>query len=408
MIAALVLGCLAPRSRAEEAAKKSPEQHLYGALEMTPDHYAANREAGMNVAVVRLSWDRFEPKENSFDGRYIEDLAMEKRKLREMGFLLQLDLGVQYAPGWVFALKGGRYRNQWGEEFRSEDSGVEAPNGVFSAAVRERMAGYFAEVFRRLGANWDFVRLGCGKYGETNYPSARYNGRENCYWGFDELAQGKAPGVADGMAVCPVAGWKPGEASAGHESARRFVEWYLESLKRYQDWQIATVRRDYAGKICLLYGSWGLRPGWLEGAIEGDLAGQTAPERNGEVQQGFDWQRMIGGIRDGKAIVYCTWLDGTIGNRDIADDESRDEARWSPVHWQASLARANALGPSLWGENTGHNTEEVMRLVFKRRKKDELMGVMWAFDGELYREPNPEGLATMREYKELMEKSAKN
>lgn len=365
---------------------------------MTEAHAAACRKAGLSVAVVAVSWDRFEPRAGEFDAKYADEKAAEMKKLREAGFRLQLDFGMQYAPGWAQELKGGRYRNQYGEDFCGSAPGEVVANGVFSREVREALAGYMAEVFRRLGTNWDFVWLGGGKFGETNFPSARYRGQENCYWGFDELAQGKAVGRAEGIPACPAAGWKPGGASEKHEAARKFAEWYLDALKNFQDWQIATVRRDYAGRICLLYGSWGLRPGWLEGAIEGDLSGATSAERNGEVQQGYDWARMIAAVRDPKAIVYCTWLDGTIENRDIADDESKDAARWSPAHWQASLARANPLDLPVWGENTGHNNREAMRITFDRIRQDRLMGVMWAFDGELFAEPATGKFATLEDF----------
>jgi hypothetical protein len=111
---------------------------------------------------------------------------------------------------------------------------------------------------------------------------------------------------------------------------------------------------------------------------------------------------MIGSIRDPRAIVYCTWMDGTIGNRDIADDNSADPSRWSPVHWQASLARANPLHLRVWGENTGHNNDEAMRITFERIRRFDLMGVMWAFDPELFADPNPEHYATFADYSEFI------
>jgi hypothetical protein len=197
-----------------------------------------------------------------------------------------------------------------------------------------------------------------------------------------------------------VRGWIPGVSSPNHAAAKRFIEWYLKCLNNYQQWQIETVRRSYSGDICMLYGSWGLRPGWLEKAVDGDLDGRTSCERNGEIEQGADWARMIGSIRDPRVIVYCTWMDGTIGNRDIADDDNSDPSRWSPVHWQASLARSNPLRLRVWGENTGHNSSAAMRITFERIRRFDLMGVMWAFDPELFANPNPQGYATFDEYSE--------
>jgi hypothetical protein len=199
-----------------------------------------------------------------------------------------------------------------------------------------------------------------------------------------------------------VPGWIPGVSSPDHAAAKRFIEWYLECLNNYQQWQIATVRRSYAGDICMLYGSWGLRPGWGEKAVDGDLGGSTSCERNGELEQGADWARMIGSIRDPRVIVYCTWMDGTIKNRDIADDDNSDPSRWSPVHWQATLARSNPLHLRVWGENTGHNSRSAMQITFERIRRFDLMGVMWAFDPELFANPNSEGYATFADYSDFI------
>jgi len=107
---------------------------------------------------------------------------------------------------------------------------------------------------------------------------------------------------------------------------------------------------------------------------------------------------MIGGINDPKVIVYCTWVDGTLKNRDISDDNGADPAHWSPVHWQSSLASANPLKLRVWGENTGGNNPGAMRLAFQKVKRFGLMGLMWAFDRELFANPNPEGFATFADY----------
>ena len=192
------------------------------------------------------------------------------------------------------------------------------------------------------------------------------------------------------------------DLSPGHDSARKFIEWYLDALRNYQAWQIATLRRDYPGDICMLYGSWGQRPGWLAAAVDGDLGGLTAPERNSEIQQGFDWPRMIGDIKDPKVIVYCTWVDGTLANGDLADDESADVTRWSPVHWQASLANANSLKLRVWGENTGSNNRDAMVLSFQRMKRFGLIGLVWAFERDLFAKPNPHGFATFNDFREMI------
>ncbi len=393
VLAGLLIACaLLPESGSCEA------PGLYGMLESTVEHAGEGRKAGLNVAVISVSWDRFQPRRGFIDKGYVHEILRKKQAFRELGYKLQLDPGVQYPPGWIFILPNARFKNQFGEEFHSDRPGESLPNVVFNAEIRREISAYFQMIFAELGADWDFVRLGGGKYGELNYPSTKSGGHSNCYWAFDDLAQGKSPGLPDGILPCPVAGWIPGTRSPENRSAGRFIEWYLDALRNYQAWQIATVRRDYAGDICMLYGSWGIRPGWLAAAVAGDLGRHTPAEQNGEIQQGYDWSRMIGDLKDPKAIVYCTWVDGTLGNRDLADDKSDNAERWSPVHWQAGLARANPLHLRIWGENTGSNNLPAMAIAFSRTKQFRLMGLVWAFERDLFAEPNPNGLASFREF----------
>jgi len=402
---ALLIGCIAAFCFDAGSLRVAGEQpgRLYGALEMSPEHAVNGRKAGWNVAMVPVSWSRFEPRPGFFDQKYIDEVLAKKQALLKLGYKLQIDLGVQYPPAWVADLPQGRYKNQYGDLFISRQPGEDLPNVVFNAGVRAHMAAYFDGVFTRLGTDWDYVRLGCARFGELNYPRHKFGEHGNCYWAFDDLAQGKTAGLPEGVTACPVPGWIPGTISQSHDFARKFIGWYLDCLKNYQEWQIATVRKRYGGDICMLYGSWGLRPGWLEGAIAGDLDGRTSCERNGEIQQGFDWSRMISSIRDPRVIVYCTWIDGTIKNKDICDDDSADPARWSPVHWQSNLARVNPLRLRVWGENTGGNNLDAMRLTFDRIRRFDLMGIMWAFDSELYADPS-HGFATFENYSAFIPK----
>jgi hypothetical protein len=380
------------------AVSENQPVRLYGVLGGSLEHAASGHDIGCRVAVVPIRWELFEPERGVINSAYVEEVAKKKQAFRKLGYKLQVDLGIQYAAPWVFALPHGRYQNQYGDEFKTAEDGQNVPNVVFNADVRSAISNYFGEVFNRLGTDWDFVRLGCAKYGELNYPQAKFAGHTNCYWAFDALAQGRKAGLPSGLSPCPVPGWMPGAPSPLHASASAFAGWYLDSLKNYQDWQIATVRRWYDGDLCMLYGSTGLRPDWLKMAVLHNLDGTTSAEVNGEIQQGYDWPRMIGSLKDPKEIVYCTWVDGTLWNHKIFDDESSDANRWSPVHWQVSLARANPLKLRVWGENTGQNNREAMRLTFEYIKRYNLMGVMWAFEPDLFASPNLNGYATFADY----------
>ena len=217
------------------------------------------------------------------------------------------------------------------------------------------------------------LRLGGGRYNELNYPSAQYHGHPNCYWGFDDLAQGRARGLPPGIVPCPTPGWQPGTPfhAADDASARRFINWYLDSLKNYHDWQIATARQFFADPLAMLYPSWGVRPGQLDAAIADGLSGKTGAEINGEVSRGFDFARFIHGISDPGVIVYCTWVDAHVGN-----DLDPNPAHWSPVHYLSSLAQDGPLHLRMWGENTGRNSGDAMTFAFEQMRRYHLLGLV--------------------------------
>jgi hypothetical protein len=365
---------------------------LFGVLEGTMERAKSGAAAGWNVAVIAMAWDAFEPEEGKFDRAVVERVNEEAKAYRALGYRPQLDLGFQYPPGWIFALPDSRFRNQFGDRHESNDPGRNVANAVFNQAVRDRMEACMEAVFRETGTDWDWVRLGGGFYGEVNFPLHRFAGKTNCYWAFDDLAQGKRRGLPSGLSACPVPGWKPGDRDPA--SARTFVDWYLGALQNYHDWQIRTARRWYSGELCMLYGSWGLRPGWLETAVAASLDGSSAVEGAGEIAAGSDWARLIGGIGDPRVIVYCTWLDAP--RRDCEDDGT-DAARWSPVHWQSSLAAQNPRRLKVWGENTGQGGREALDVTFERVRRFGLMGVLWAFERDLVAEPGRH-LATFAEY----------
>lgn len=375
---------------------------LFGVLQGTQKHSAAGYQAGWRVAVISAAWNALEPERGKINEVEIGKLRDKAEAFRALGYRLQLDLGIQYPPSWIFDFPHSRYRNQFGAGYESNEPGKRMANAVFNQAVRERIRWYIEQVFTQLGTDWDWVRLGGGFYGEVNFPHHAYQGKTNAYWAFDDLAQGRVSGLAKGLEACPVAGWMPGEVSAGNQPARQFLSWYHGALQHYHDWQIRTVRQWYRGEICMLYGSWGIRPGWIEAALAQDLNGSSVGERNGEIATGYDWERMVGGIRDPKVIVYCTWIDAP---RRDCDDAGGNRVRWSPVHWLSSLAAANPLRLKVWGENTGRNTRDSMELTFERVQQFGLMGVMWAFEDDLFAEPNPRNYATFQDFAECIMKA---
>lgn len=358
-----------------------------GVLQPSPDRAAALAAGGATHVVLGVSWDRFQPAPASFDPAYIAQLRAHSAAYRAAGLQVVLDLGVQYPPDWLLSLPHARFVNQHGDAFIDRSPGMNVANFVFNAQLRDLQSAYLAALFNHLGADWAAVRLGGGWYGELNYPPAAFAGKSNCYWAFDPFAQGRRPGLPAGLKPCPVPDWKPGAPSPDHTSARLFAHWYFDSLKNYHDWQIATARRHFAGPLHMLYPSWGIRPGQLDAAIAADLAGHTPPEKNGELQRGFDFARFIGGLRDPQVWVHCTWLDA---NPAWSDDTSADPARWSPPRYLAHLARHHHPPLRVSAENTGGGGMPALQLSAQRVRALRLDAFYWAFAPALFDGHPPE------------------
>ncbi len=360
--------------------------HL-GVLQPDPSRATAYKAAGITQVVLSVSWDRFQPAPGTTDSACVARLRSDIATYRQAGLGVVLDTGIQYPPAWLLALPDARYINQHGSAFIDRAPGKNIANSVFNLKIRSLQSAYLAALFRELGVDWTAVRLGGGWYGELNYPHATFDGRDNCYWAFDPIAQGQKPGLPEGIPPCPVPGWKPGTRSLDHNVARHFADWYLESLKNYHDWQIATARRHYSGPLHMLYPSWGLRPGQLDAAIDSDLSGTTPPEKNGELQRGFDFGRFIADIRDPQVWVHCTWLDS---NPDWSNDTSHDPARWSPAKFLATLARRHTPPLNVSAENTGGGGPPALTLTARRIQELNITALYWAFAPDLFDGKPPE------------------
>src|SRR5580698_6838437 len=81
----------------------SPDHPLIGTLQSDPGRVAATNGAGAWGVVVGVSWDRAEPEEGKFDGRYLQELQDRIAAFRQAGKQVVLDPGVQYPPRWLFA-----------------------------------------------------------------------------------------------------------------------------------------------------------------------------------------------------------------------------------------------------------------------------------------------------------------
>jgi hypothetical protein len=249
-------------------------------------------------ALVELEWAQAEPVRDHYDERYLDAVAARIAGLRAMGYTISLNTGVQNAPAWLLNLPGARYVDQYGQTYTDSNE----PNLIFGTGYRRLAVRYLKKVFARLGGDYSIVRVGGGHWGELTYPSRLdpATGRlRNLYYAFDVNAK----------AASPAPWWKPGQPSP-HGQAGRFLTWYLNSLVRYQNWQIAALRRaGYPGPVAVLYPSYGMRSGDFGRAVATNLGGTSSPEINGEVQRGYDAARQIRALDDPNVVVYGTWAE---------------------------------------------------------------------------------------------------
>jgi hypothetical protein len=390
LILALGATCCVAAPPPSSATTAPATPHLYGTLQSDTARAAAHMKVGIRVATVGLSWNRFEPVEGRIDAAYVAQCKQKLADFRAAGMRVVLGLGLQYPPHWIFTDPNSRFVNQFGRAYDDPKSGANGVNAIFNQALRDKQARYVSHIFSELGTDFYAVRLGWGYYGELGYPTSRWHDQSNCFWAYDAIAQGRAPGLPQGILSCPVPGWTPGTPSPEHAAARQFVDWYLNALLNYQSWQIHTVRGSYDGNLLMLYPSWGMRPGQLKSLIAHDLKTTTT-----EVQPGLDFERLVGAIEDPKVIVYSTWIDS---NPTFGNDASPSPAPWCPIHYLAYLAQHHRPTLQVWGENTGRGNAKAMQLSFQRMNDYGLMGLVWAFEPDLYSGK----YATIKDYARLI------
>ena len=354
----------------------------FGILQAKPVHITQNFNSGIRMITLELSWSNYESQPGVFQREY--SLQMRKRldAYHKAGMQVVLDLGLQYPPKWIFDLPNSRFVNQFGGIYaENPEAGNNGVNAVFNQSLRDLQATYIIQVLADLGTNFYAIRLGGGVGGELGYPTHKYKVRENCYWAFDEIAQGQKLGLPVDMRPCPVIGWIPGTPGDDHNSAKMFTHWYITSIGNYHDWQIATVRRLYSGRLMMRYPSFGIRPGQLDQAIAGNLDGTTPPEKNGDIPRGLDYGTFVNNISDPDVVLCSTCLDYDSPG---LKDNLANQLDWSPIHFLASLAASHQPHLEISGENSGHNDLAAMRRSVERMRKYSLAGMFWNSESDLY------------------------
>ena len=350
---------------------------MWGLIGNDGAHLGAERSAGLNTKLFELAWNGYQRSQGTFSASYIALKQSELANLRAAGFRIILSVGIHHTPDWVHAeYPDSWYVDQFGARYDDPREGAGNANLIWNDTLRGLAAAYMARVFADFGSDFYAVRLGGGRFGELGYPVATWNGRANTYWAYDQAA----------AASNPVPGWKPGDPSPNGE-ASRFATWYMDQLVDYQAWQVATVRRSFAGRIMMLYPGWGIRPTQLNTAIAGNLNGSSSAEINGEVPRGYDYARQVGALTDPGVVITSTWLDAPSGS-----DGGTDQRYWSPIHYLSFLA--DRAGREKFGENTGQGSLARMTLSAQQTTRYGLLGMLWYREDELL----SGGYATLTDY----------
>jgi hypothetical protein len=336
-------------------------KRLYGVLQPASQHLSADWQAGIRARTLELGWDYYEPQDGTWDAGYIASRKAEYQAMRDAGFVVVLDLGLQYPPEWARTIRP--WVDQYGNIYANQ------VNAIWSSTVRQKIETYIKRVFQDFGTRFYGVRLGSGSFVETLYPDNR-PGFQFSYWAFD----------ADAMASNPVPNWRPGQASPNGE-AQTFFTWYLQHLIDTVNWQQDVVRQSFDGYIIQLMPGQGLRPNQWNALIASNLM------PNGlniyAAERGAVWDKIIDGMHNrSNVIITCSSLGDSSATDSHVDELSSDPIKWSSAHWVAY--NADRYGMPKWAENTGHNDVANMQIVVKQLNDFGYQALFWAFEPDLH------------------------
>jgi hypothetical protein len=304
---------------------------------------------GIRVTLVEMSWARAEPQDGVWDEAYFDSVRSQAASMRALGLKPILNFGLHHAPPWLLAKAGARFVNEHGAPYTATDEA----NLVFARDLRGHAEQYLGKLFTELGSDWYAIRVGGGHWGELQYPAQKGTDAKWQWWAFDQNA----------LAQSPVPSYRP--CGGSQAEAATFLGWYLDALSEFQNWQVSSVRRYYAGPIAVLYASWGMRGGDFDKAAAANLCGTSSAEINGEVQRGYDHARHVGAVTDPGVAVWGTWAEqpGTIS-------------------YLAGLADAKGLAKM--GENSGSDDLVKMAQAVTAAKQYGLRMLLWIRASETY------------------------
>ena len=382
--------------------------------------------AGVDLAVVDVRWDRFEPSPGEIDPDYIRTLTSAVERCRDADVGVVLGLGLQYAPAWVGDLPGGRYRNQYGVERAGS-----VPNVIFSAEVRSSVDHYVEQ----LGAAVPFddiaaIRVGTGEAGELGFPGRDYgSGSDNSFWAFDDAAQ-DGSGLADGLEPTPLPGWRPGDRTQDGVDVTSgdvagWFGWYADSAAEAIVWQIQLLRRHgFDGEVHVPLAGRGALPADLGEAVAAHLDGTA--DRDGSLERGLfypDQLDRLGGLADRSGAIFADETgvgdatavqarrlsppQDTCRPEDAREDprHAPDVADWSAFRWTIANARHAGVGvvgenpgspdaPGTGGDDDSEGLAAQMEHAPRYAAGCGLSAFFWAFEDDLFSGPDEVDLTT--------------
>ncbi|WP_139263735.1 hypothetical protein [Geodermatophilus africanus] len=423
---------LVTATRSQSAMDDGPGLN-FGVLGSTcdPDRVAALRASGVRYAEVELTWGAFEPAPGRYDRVYQDRVRQMLDTCAQAGLSVVLTLGLHAAPPWVGELAAGTYRDQAGGL-----GPADVPNVVFSAAVRDAVRGYLAELDRVVLLNSvAAIRVGTGYNGELGYPTESTSpATARPFWAFDEAAQTGA-GLAEDVSVSPMPGWTPGSPTwngrdVRPEDVRTWFRWYSQSVADAVIWLAQTLRdQGFERDIHLPLAGRGALPRDLTAAVAARLDGRTMATDDGSLEAGLYYPEQLHHIaqrlaqsqspRQGAVLADTASVDDatavTARRRSPAEDSCRPEdsdrdlesdpevVRWSSFRW--TIANARSAGLDVIGENpgspdtprTGGNAltdslAEQMLQAPQYARDCGLSLLMWAFEDDLCSAPATLGM----------------
>jgi hypothetical protein len=328
--------CVAPGAEVNPA---MPGRHYFGTLVSRPAAAKAERQAGVTIAMVELSWANYEPARGQFNEGYADEMRRRVKTFLDNGQRVTLGLGLHFTPTWVFDIPNSRFVDQRGDMSREM-------NLVFNERLRQAVAEYLA----RLSADLDFadiwaIRLTSGGSAEVLYPSRSYAA-------FDENAQ-NGPDLPPSMPRNPYPGWRPGEQGLSPDRVAEWADWYIGALADVVDWQITTLEAlGFRGFYQVMTPGSGARPDEYRNAVRAYLP-------DGLVGVGAAWDRFYRLLaKKPRLMAYVSSMADGSGQNDSCRSDDRSIAladpvadSWSATRWISRIA--DEYGLAKGGENPG-------------------------------------------------------